>query len=159
MAFKNVYRTEEEQSRLLVADIPDPRTNRLKIGQCDKFWTYDEELGLALMEIGVLDREDYGKKMYVLFWGELDKEYMIKVLLEQGRWLEASREEDRKNGINRYQEWDLVSIDIPSKLVSEKKKIFEKFIEAMGVFGINGNPENKYKLRAVIHDKGGLINE
>jgi len=158
MAFKNVYRTEEEQSRLLAADIPDPRTRRLKIGECAKFWTYDKESGNALMEIGVIDREDYGKKMYILFWGKIDKEHMVKGLLEGGA-LKYPSEEDKENGFGKYREWDLVSIDIPSKLVSEKKKIFETFIEAMGVFGVGGEPEDDFGLRAIIHDKGGLINE
>jgi len=158
MAFKNVYRTEEEQSRLLAADIPDPRTNRLKIGQCDKFWTYDEELGLALMEIGVIDREDYRKKMYVLFWGKLDKEHMVKVILERDRYRSLS-EGSKKNMLEKYIRWDLISIDIPSRLYGEKKKIFEKFTEAMGVFGVNGNPAYESGLIAIIHDKGGLINE
>jgi hypothetical protein len=160
MAFKNVYMTEEDKSRLLAADIPDPAYKRRKLGEGgEKYWTYDKEAGHILLDIGVIDREDYGKKMYILFLGELNKEHMVEMVLEGGGLIKSS-EEDKKNGINFYTEWELVDAKIPHRLLNDKKKIFEMFIEAMGAFAVNGDPKDEeYDVKAIIHDKGGLINE
>jgi hypothetical protein len=161
MAFKNVYMTEEDKRRLLAADIPDPRCKRFRLGEegrKSEYWTYDKESGHVLIGIGVVDRDAFGEFMYLFFWEKLDKEHMIKVILERGMPKKVN-DEDEENGIEGYTTWELMNINTPSKVVSDKKKIFKKFIEAMGVFGIDGDPTDDFRIRAIIYDKGGLINE
>jgi len=144
MAFVNAYLTEEEKEKFNEAKIPDPRWNLPKYCLKLRKWTVDNERGIALINCGVADRENYEIETFAFVNTHIEKRQILSFEMKH-YYLDDKKEEEliKKYNVNLIKNWKILSINHldHSDIVNSYNEFFELLSEALTVYGIDGDPK------------------
>ncbi len=153
MAFVNAYLTEEEKKKFEESKVRDPRYKISKINLIPSEWTVDKENKMALIDCGIADRDEYWKQTFAFIYKQIDNDHLIKLTLIDGLPDGITEKQLRKQyNVNLVKKWKVYDFKIPEVLRSDlsDKKLFEILEEALTAYGINGNPEKTYSIKALL---------
>ena len=156
MAFVNAYLTDEEKSRFDEAKIPDPRWNLPKYCLEPCKWTADKERGLALINCGVADRENYEIETFA-FVNIKTKEHLMMSfeLINKNIKKEEKIVLKKKYGVDLVERWELISINNLKEMsiVSSLEDFVKLLTEALEAYGVGGKVNRNYNVKALVEVK------
>ena len=148
MAFENAYLTEEEKWMFREAKIPVSPSLHGELLVPNQ-WTIDRDNKIALVYCGVEDREEHWKETFFLFYKSISTNQMIRLILIRNSYnLDEERILRGKYKVDGVIRWNISECKIPEKLkfvISSKKIITDLLTEVLSIYGIDGNPHNKFK--------------
>lgn len=144
MAFVNAYLTDEEKSRLDEAKIPDPRWNLPKYCLKLRKWTVDTKRGIALIDCGIADRENYSIRTFAFIDTCIENRQILSFEITH-YYLDDKEEEElkKKYNVNLIKNWKILNINSfsCSNIVTSYSDFFELLAEALTAYGVDGDPE------------------
>ena len=158
MAFVNAYLTEEEKEKFNEAKIPDPRWNLPKYCLEPWKWTVDKDRGIALINCGVADRENYKIETFAFINTQIEKHQTLSFeIINKSIKKEEEEELKKKYDVDCVEKWELIDIHNLkiSAIVSSIEGFVELLSEALNVYGINGKINSSYNVKALLEVKCG----
>lgn len=153
MAFVNAYLTDEEKNAFEEAEIPDPRWNLPKYCLKPWKWTVDKERGIALIDCGIADREDYTIRTLAFINTCIENQQILSFEITH-YYLDDKEEEElkKKYNVNLIKNWKVLSINHleNSDIIHSYNEFFELLSEALSAYGISGNPNSEVISKALI---------
>ena len=156
VAFVNAYLTDEEKKAFDEAKIPDPRWGLPKYILNARQWTVDRERGIALINCGVADRENYEIETFAFIDTQIEKRQILSFeIVNKGMKKEEKELLKIKYDVDIVENWQLISINNlkDSTIVSSMEKFILLLSESLTVYGINGRINRKYSVKALIEEK------
>ena len=153
MAFVNAYLTEDEKANLNEAKIPDPRWNLHKYCLKLRKWTIDTERGIALINCGVADRENYEIETFAFVNTRTEAQLVLSFeLINQSIKKAEMPALKKKYAVDLVEKWKLVRIDNPknSAIVSSIEEFVSLLSEALDAYGVDGEVNRNYNVKALI---------
>ncbi len=156
MAFVNAYLTEEEKEKFNEAKIPDPRWNLPKYCLEPWKWTVDKDRGIALINCGVADRENYKIETFAFINTQIEKHQTLSFEIIN-KSIKKEEELKKKYDVDCVEKWELIDIHNLkiSAIVSSIEGFVELLSEALNVYGINGKINSSYNVKALLEVKCG----
>jgi hypothetical protein len=161
MAFVNAYLTEEEKEKFNEAKITDPRWNLPKYCLEPWKWTVDKERGIALINCGVADRENYKIETFAFINTQIEIHQILSFeIVNKSIKKEKEIELKKKYDVDWVEKWELIDIHNlkASAIVSSIEKFVELLSDALNVYGINGKIDSSYNVKALVEVKCGGYN-
>lgn len=158
MAFVNAYLTEEEKEKFREAKVLDPRWNLPKYCLDPRKWTIDKERGLALINCGVADRENYEIETFAFVNIKMEDHLVLSLeLINQNIKKEEMVALKKKYAVDLVEKWKLISIDNLEKLsiVSSIEEFVRLLSEALDAYGVGGEVNRSYDVKALVEVRCG----
>lgn len=153
MAFVNAYLTEEEKKAFEEAKIPDPKWGVSKYLLKPSRWTIDRERGIALINCGVADRENYEIETFAFINIQLEKKEILSFEIK-GKYLSEEEENPlmKMYNVDMVKKWKVLKIKKldKSEIVNSHKDFLELLSKALSAYGISGNPNSKVISKALV---------
>lgn len=144
VAFVNAYLTDEEKKAFDEAKIPDPRWGLPKYILNARQWTVDRERGIALINCGVADRENYEIETFAFIDTQIEKRQILSFEITH-YYLDDKKEEEliKKYNVNLIKNWKVLSVNhlYNSNIVNSYNEFLKLLSEALTTYGIDGDPK------------------
>lgn len=159
MAFENAWLSEEEKKKFVEAKLRDPRFSI----RSEKYlpasnWTIDRENDVALVYCGVSSREDYRKEIFVLLYKKFDNEHSIRFTLTNQYFSDDKQKElEKEYGVKLIKRWRLLDYNMYANIgdIINETEILDILSNAMSSYGVDGDPDIKLSVKALIEVEGG----
>ena len=127
MAFVNAYLTEEEKAKLNEAKIPDPRWNLPKYCLKLRKWTIDNERGIALINCGVSDRENYEIETFAFINTQMEERLILSFeMINKSIKKEEMPDLKKKYNVDLVEKWKLITIHNFKNYINSKLTLLEE---------------------------------
>lgn len=161
MAFVNAYLTEEEKAKLNEAKIPDPRWNLPKYCLKLRKWTIDNERGIALINCGVSDRENYEIETFAFINTQMEERLILSFeMINKSIKKEEMPDLKKKYNVDLVEKWKLITIHNfkKSAIISSIEEFVRLLSEALDVYGVDGEVSRSYNVKALVEvEYGGKV--